>query len=111
MRLEEDRYEDVVILRFAGEFDTFSLPAFSERIDSMIKAGDTRLVVDAQHLQFMNDAALGYLIKTLKTVSSKGGAMVLARPSSFVRDMLSSLGLEGVFRIFETVEDAVTALH
>ena len=36
MKLEKHRYDDVIILKFTGEFDTFNLPGFSERIDSVL---------------------------------------------------------------------------
>ena len=70
MKLEKHRYEDVVILKFTGEFDTFNLPAFSERIDRMIDGGDTQMVFDLRLLKFINSAALGYLIKTAKRLAA-----------------------------------------
>lgn len=111
MKLEKHRYEDVVILKFTGEFDSFNLPAFSERIDRMIAQGDVLLVLDLHLLKFINSAALGYLIKTHKGVKAAGGDLVLARPSKFVKRTLVTLGLDGVFTIFDSVENAVRHLH
>jgi anti-anti-sigma factor len=107
MKLEKRRYDDVVILKFTGEFDAFNLPTFSEKIDAMIKAGDRQLVLDLHALKFINSAALGYLIKTSKTVREQGGQIVLARPSKFIQKTLVTLGLDGVFEAFQTVEDAI----
>lgn len=107
MKLEKHRYEDVIILKFTGEFDTFNLPGFSERIDRMIQGGDIRMVLDLHLLKFINSAALGYLIKTSKGIEAKGGEMVLARPSKFIKKTLTTLGLDDVFKIFESVEAAV----
>lgn len=107
MKLEKFRYDDIVILKFTGEFDTFNLPAFSERIDRMISLGDTKLVLDLHLLTFINSAALGYLIKTHKTLAQQGGEMVLARPSKFLRKTLVTLGLDSMFKIFETAEAGV----
>lgn len=111
MKLEKFRYDDgeanVVILKFTGEFDTFNLPGFSERIDRMIALGDVRMVLDLHLLKFINSAALGYLIKTHKAVKEKGGEMVLARPSKFLKKTLVTLGLDGVFKIFDTVEHGI----
>jgi anti-anti-sigma factor len=111
MRLEKHRYEDVVILKFTGEFDSFNLPAFSERIDQMIEQGDALLVLDLHLLKFINSAALGYLIKMSKAVKAKGGAVVLARPSKFIRKTLVTLGLDDVFPVFDSVQNAVAHLH
>lgn len=108
MKLEKHRYDDVVILKFTGEFDTFNLPAFSERIDRMIAAGDNQLVLDLHLLKFINSAALGYLIKTSKSVKASDGEVVLARPSKFIRKTLTTLGLDDVFKIFESVEAGIS---
>lgn len=107
MKLEKHRYDDIVILKFTGEFDTFNLPGFSERIDKMISQGDTLLILDLHLLKFINSAALGYLIKTSKAVKEKNGEMVMARPSKFTKRTLSTLGLDGVFSVFGSVEDAI----
>lgn len=107
MRLEKFRYDDIVILKFTGEFDTFNLPAFSERIDRMIEFGDVKLVLDMHLLTFINSAALGYLIKTHRSLAARKGEMVLARPSKFVRRTLGTLGMDTMFKIFETAEAGV----
>jgi anti-sigma B factor antagonist len=107
MRLEKKRYDDIVILKFTGEFDTFNLPAFSERIDRMVSGGDVSFVLDLHLLKFINSAALGYLIKTAKSVRERKGEVVIARPSRFLQKTLVTLGLENVFKIFPTVEDAI----
>ncbi|MGE0193044.1 MAG: STAS domain-containing protein [Planctomycetota bacterium] len=107
MKLEKRRYEDVLILRFVGEFDSFNLPSFSEHIDQMIDGGDQRLILDCHLLKFINSAALGYLIKTRKRLTAQGGDMLLARPSKFVKKTLGTLGLDALFRIFDSVESAL----
>src|SRR5262245_52139524 len=107
MKLEKRRYDDVVILKFTGEFDAFSLPTFSQKLDAMVEAGDRQLVLDLHALKFINSAALGYLIKTNKRIREMGGEMLLARPSRFIQKTLVTLGLDGVFTAYQTVEDAI----
>jgi anti-anti-sigma factor len=107
MKLEKKRYDDLVILKFTGEFDTFNLPDFSERINRMIEGGDVLFILDLHLLKFVNSAALGYLVKTAKTLKDRGGEAVIARPSRFMQRALVTLGLEDVFKIFETVEDGI----
>ncbi len=107
MKLEKHRYEDVVILRFTGEFDTFNLPTFSERIDRMAAAGDDHFILDLKLLRFINSAALGYLIKMSKRAKAGGGEVLIARPSKFVKKTLTTLGLDSVFKVFDSVESAM----
>lgn len=107
MKLEKKRYEDIIILRFVGEFDTFNLPLFSERMDRMIEAGDVNFVMNVRLLTFINSTALGYLIRTAKRVKEAGGEMVLAQPSKFVKRTLVTLGLDQAFKVFESDADAL----
>ena len=107
MKVEKRRYDDVVILKFIGEFDASNLPTFASKIDQMVDAGDRQLVLDLHALKFINSSALGYLIKTSKRVKELGGELVLARPSKFISKTLVTLGLEGVFTAFQTVEDGI----
>lgn len=107
MKLEKKRYEDIVILRFVGEFDTFNLPLFSERVDRMIESGDHWFVLDVRLLTFINSTALGYLIRMSKRAKEEGGEVVLARPGKFIRKTLATLGLDEVFPVFETVTEAL----
>jgi anti-anti-sigma factor len=107
MKLEKKRYEDIVILRFVGEFDQFNLPAFSDRVDKMIEGGDARFILDVHLLKFINSSALGYLLKMSKHLKLMGGDVVLAQPSKFLRKTLLTLGLEGVFPVYESVEEGI----
>ena len=107
MKLEKRRYDDVVILKFSGEFDSANLGTFSPRLDAMIDKGDRQIVLELFALRFVNSTALGYLIKTAKRIKEVGGEMVIARPSKFVQKTLATLGLEATFLAFQTVEDAI----
>ena len=79
MKLEKTRYEDILILRFVGEFDTFNLPGFQERIEAMIAGGDVRYVLDVRLLKFINSSALGYLIRLSKQLKEKDLQELLTR--------------------------------
>ena len=107
MKLEKRRYDDVVILRFVGEFDASNLQTFSPKIDQMIEAGDRQIVLDLHMLKFVNSSALGYLIKANRRAKELGGDMVIARPSKFISKTLSTLGLDSVFAGYQTVEDGI----
>ena len=114
MKLEKFRYDDaevnVVILKFTGEFDTFNLPGFSERIDRMIALGDTKMVLDLHLLKFINSAALGYLIKARKNVEDEGGELALARVQPAITRILEMAHLDEVLPSFQTVEEAIVYL-
>lgn len=107
MKLEKRRYDDVVILKFIGEFDASNLGTFSPKINQMVAAGDKQIILDVHALKFINSSALGFLIKVNKRAKELGGDVILARPSKFISKTISTLGLDSVFAGYKTVEDAI----
>ena len=107
MRIEKRRWEDVIVLKFIGEFDAFNLESFSAKIDTLIETGFNAMAFNLRLLTFINSAALGYLIRTKKALKERGGDLVLVQPSKFVKKTLLTLGLDELFKLFETDEDAI----
>ena len=99
---------DVTILAFTGEFDAFNLPTISEKIDTLISKGCTRLVFNLHLLKFINSSALGYLIKTHKRLKQLDGELVLSQPSKFFQTTIATLGIDQIFKIYAGDSEAVS---
>ncbi|MCZ6787097.1 MAG: STAS domain-containing protein [Planctomycetota bacterium] len=99
---------DVTILAFTGEFDAFNLPTISEKIDTLISKGCTKLVFNLHLLKFINSSALGYLIKTHKRLKQLDGELVLSQPSKFFQTTIATLGIDQIFKIYANDAEAVT---
>jgi len=111
MKIERKTAGDVTILGFSGEFDAFNLPTISEKIDSLISKGAVRLVFNLYRLKFINSSALGYLIKTQKKLREYDGELVLSQPSKFFATTIKTLGIDQIFKIYETDDDSVRYFH
>jgi anti-anti-sigma factor len=102
---------DVRGLHLSGDCDSTELPGFAGQVDGLISQGHVRLFFDMRTVTFVNSAALGFFIRTLKLVREQGGDLVLVRPSEFVRTTLLTLGLHELFKVFESDEDAIRWLE
>lgn len=109
MKVERKRWDDVTILHFVGEFDAFNLPTFSEKIDAMVEGGENKIIFNLRLLTFINSSALGYLLKVKKRAQELGGDLILVQPSKFIKKTLLTLGLQEVFRLYDSDEDGVFA--
>lgn len=107
MKIDRRQAGDVVILAFTGEFDAFNLPTISEKINVLIEKGTTQLVFNLHLLKFINSSALGYLIKVSKQLRELEGELALSQPSKFFQSTVSTLGLDQIFKIFPSDEEAV----
>jgi len=111
MKIERKTAGNVTILAFTGEFDAFNLPTISEKLDALIQSGHTRLAFNLRLLKFINSSALGYLIKTSKRLREVDGELVLSEPSKFFQSTISTLGIDKIFKIFPSDEEAVKYFH
>ena len=111
MEIKRREEDGVTILTFSGEFDAFNLPKISEGIDALVQKGRTQLVFNLAGLKFINSSALGYLIKTHKSLREYDGELTIAEPSKFFQTSIATLGLDQVFKIFATDDEAVGYFH
>ncbi len=61
-------------------------------------------------VKFVNSTALGGIIKIHKLCKAEGGALVVAKPSSFVRDVIGKVGIDQLVPVFGEEEEAVKHL-
>jgi anti-sigma B factor antagonist len=101
----EDR-GDLTVLTVAGEVDLYTAPRLKERLSELTGSGRSRLAVDLQGVEFMDSTGLGVLIGALKRCKEAGGTLALVGPREPVVKVLAITGLDKVFSIGDTVEDA-----
>jgi anti-anti-sigma factor len=61
-------------------------------------------------MTFANSTTIAFLITAQKRVGAMGGRLVLARPRDFIRRTLRTLGLDQVFPVTGSVEEAIATL-
>ena len=110
MQITVEPREDFTILHLRGEFDTFYCPLLQKEIDGLVSAGVSHVALNLRLVKFINSTALGAIIKASKSLASQGGKLVISRPSSFCRDIIEKVGLDRVVPIYNTDEEAGTAL-
>lgn len=111
MEIKRREEDGVTILSFAGDFDAFNLPKISDGIDALVQKGRTRMVFNLAGLKFINSSALGYLIKTHKSLREYEGELTISEPSKFFQTTIATLGIDQIFKIFANDDDAVGYFH
>ncbi|MBL8862878.1 MAG: anti-sigma factor antagonist [Planctomycetes bacterium] len=110
MHISVEPRDEHAILHLRGEFDTFYVTALQQEIDALVKQGVVRIVLNLRLVRYINSTALGALARIRKQLEGKGGKVVVSRPSSFVRDMLTKVGLDRVLGIYDSDEAAAEAV-
>jgi anti-anti-sigma factor len=110
MHISVEHGDNFATLHLRGEFDTYYCKHLQEQIDALIKSGVTRVVLNLRLVKFINSTALGAIIKASKSLTSRGGKMVIAKPSTFCREIIEKVGVDRVVPIFDEEADAQRAL-
>ena len=104
----EDRAVDDTthVVAVTGEIDLFTAPEFKLRVSAPIDAGRTHVIVDLTETSFIDSSSLGVLIGAHRRLRRLQGALVIVCSNDAIVKTFRLTGLDGVFTIVPTLEDA-----
>jgi anti-sigma B factor antagonist len=105
--IEDRRAQDgTPIVAVTGEVDLFTAPEFKQRVMAPVIAGAQRLIVDLTAATFIDSSSLGVLIGAHRRLQAHGAALVVACTSDVIAKTFKITGLDGVFTIVASADDA-----
>jgi anti-sigma B factor antagonist len=91
-----------------GEVDLDTAPHLKAELAEAVKGGASNIAVNLEGVDFLDSSGLGVLIGSLKRCKEAGGTLALVSPRRPVRKVLSITGLDKVFPIHDTVQEATS---
>ena len=107
MSFEEVDSDTHVLLTPEGKFNLVAAPPLKARIDDLVDAGKTRLVIDLGAVDFIDSSGLGVLIGGLKVARQHGGDLRIATAGIQVLAVLKLTNLDRILTPYPTVEEAL----
>ena len=95
------------MVEVSGEVDVYTAPRLREAVVSAIDSGSLRLVVDVDKVEFLDSTGVGVLVGALKKVRSGGGTLDIVCTQPRLLKIFEITGLDKVFGLHATVDDAV----
>lgn len=102
--------EGVFILALGGDIDVATAVTVRDALDRVIAAGHHNVVMDLNDVRFLDSTGLGVMVGRLKAVRDLGGDMHLVCTSPRIARVMSITGLDEVFSLHSTTEEAVAAV-
>ncbi|HEY2428824.1 MAG TPA: STAS domain-containing protein [Acidimicrobiales bacterium] len=96
------------VLPLEGDIDLASAPALRARLAEATQDPPARVVLDMSQLDFIDSTGLGVLVGTLRRVRGGGGDVRIGGARPGIERVFSVTGLDRVFHLFPTVDEAVT---
>lgn len=109
LKIVESAQGQVQVLHLQGYLDGHTFIELERRIEGLLKAGRTRVVIDLAALSYIASAGVGVFINSAHQAKGKGGSVQLVNPSASVREIFSILGLGSIFTIHDSVEQGIVA--
>ena len=109
LSLETRDVDGRTIVAVGGEIDVYTAPKLRDKITELVAAGSYHLVVDMEAVEFLDSTGLGVLVGALKRVRADGGSLDIVCTQERILKIFQITGLDKVFGLHTSVEDARSA--
>jgi anti-sigma B factor antagonist len=100
---------DTAVIALEGEVDIYTSPQLKEALLAGIEDGVIILIVDLARVTFIDSASLGVLVGAAKRVRPKNGRLDIVCTDENICRLFEITGLDHVFGIYRTRDDALRA--
>ena len=107
LALNTRTHGDRTVLEVAGEVDVYTGPTLRDRISDLLDTGSHQLVIDLGKVDFIDSTGLGVLVGVRNRALELGGGLDLVCSHERVLKLLRITGLDQVFSVYPTVDDAL----
>lgn len=104
--ISSEQFEGDCVMKLVGEVDVYTAPGLRERLVGEIESGSANIIVDLQGVGFIDSSGLGVLVGALRRAKERSGSIRLVCDRDNVLKIFRITGLDKVFPIFDSVEDA-----
>ncbi|WP_298303748.1 STAS domain-containing protein [uncultured Erythrobacter sp.] len=96
-----------VVLSPQGRVDETSADAFKDHLVDAVEANPPTAIIDLSGIEYMSSRGLRGLTLAQRAANESGTTIVLACPNDTMREILAISRYDMVFRVADTIEDAI----
>jgi anti-sigma B factor antagonist len=105
--VETSTKDGVSVVSLRGEIDVYTAPRLRQTLIDLVEGGATDIVVDMEHVDFLDSTGLGVLVGGLKRVKDRDGEMKLVAKQDRILKIFDITGLSKVFPMYGTLDEAL----
>ena len=102
---------DAYVIALTGEVDLYTAPEFKQQLLDVIGKGAKDVIVDFSDTTFIDSTTLGVLVGGVKRLRTNDGQLSLVCSDRNITKIFEITGLDRVFTIYPTREEAVASLN
>jgi len=102
--------DDAYVISLAGEVDLYTAPEFKQQLLEVIGRGGKNVIVDFTSTTFIDSTTLGVLVGGVKRLRTNEGQLSLVCSDRNITKIFEITGLDRVFAIHASRDEAVAHL-
>ena len=102
--------DGLFVIALSGEVDLYTAPEFKQQLLEVIGQGGKEVVVDFSDTTFIDSTTLGVLVGGVKRLRGNDGQLSLVCSDRNITKIFEITGLDRVFAIYPTRDEAVSKL-
>jgi len=103
--------EGINVLEIIGEVDIANVSLVAKALSNIAVSGKGPLILDAQHLSYVDSAGIQTILSAHKNLLTKGRKLVIVGCHGVFYRLMQIAMLENCFQMFSTVEEAISMLN
>ncbi len=107
---QEEISAEISKIILSGRLDMQGAQEIDLEFTSLTVGNGGKVIVDISNVTFLASLGLRCLLSAAKGLSKKGGKFVLTSPQPNVAEVLKVSGIYQIIKIYDTTEQAITAL-
>jgi len=112
LQVELEQHRNTLIVRLRGELDHHTADIVRFKIeDALLRGRCHHVVLNLQELSFMDSSGLGVVLGRYKSVSSRGGKLVVCGAQPAVKRLFELSGLLKILPFHDTERAALAGLE
>jgi anti-sigma B factor antagonist len=105
----EHQREGVTILALKGRITVGEVTPVRDKVTELVAAGRNQIVLDLEHVDYIDSTGLGNLVISYTQVKKAGGALKLLHLNKRNVELLALTRLHTIFQVFAEETDAVNS--
>ena len=110
MTIETTLHGKTAVIALDGRMDADQAGLFEAECDRVVSQGVTHIIVDLARLKYVSSMGLRSFLHVAKTRQGADGELAMVNFGGFVKQVFDVTRLTPLFKIYDTVEEALRSL-
>jgi anti-anti-sigma factor len=99
----------VTIADIVGKLDTATSPAAQERLNTLLKEGKTKILINLEKLDYIASSGLRVLLTLAKDLEKEGGAFRICGLNKVVQEIFDISGFSSILKVWPSESEALAS--